>query len=449
MNRTYELRCLDRALLTFRFTDDAFGTASAHILDIEDSNRNLLPLGMSLTDEGLYKWLSVRSLPHNRRYARELCASLGFSIDDVEAIYDVSLGLSLNDSYWMPEAGSAARFADVNLYENGFSQVIAAVAYTGQERLGPGGTPHCFTPELTTDGTLRKAWRIREGRRLLYKGASNDWCPGEPASELFASYIAQEASLFAVPYGIDSWQRETCSTCPCFCSPELSYTPFAVAAGVTDMGLMMGVGTLLGVPSFEMLCDMIVFDALICNEDRHFTNFGVLRAAGSGQFLGMAPIFDNGRGLLPMLRNDQLGDCGPQLAVMAPAFGGRSFIENAGRVLGPRQVSWLEKVENIDLAGALPSVSPAADLGVFEGRAAALTSFVRDRSRELLDLPVVDHDAMCEVLAKSAKARLEVSGRDDLDPLRVFDPSVLEGESTSRPEAFDFSSHYREKPTVR
>ena len=124
-------------------------------------------------------------------------------------------------------------------------------------------------------------------------------------------------------------------------------------------------------------------------------------------------------------------------------------MENAGRVLGPRQVSWLEKVENIDLAGALPSVSPAADLGVFEGRAAALTSFVRDRSRELLDLPVVDHDAMCEVLAKSAKARIEVSGRDDLDPLRVFDPSVLEGESTSRPEAFDFSSHYREKPTVR
>ena len=53
MNRTYELRCLDRALLTFRFTDDAFGTASAHILDIEDSNRNLLPLGMSLTEEGL------------------------------------------------------------------------------------------------------------------------------------------------------------------------------------------------------------------------------------------------------------------------------------------------------------------------------------------------------------------------------------------------------------
>lgn len=42
---------------------------------------------------------------------------------------------------------------------------------------------------------------------------------------------------------------------------------------------------------------MLVFDALIYNEDRHFGNFGVLRDNHSGQIIAPAPIFDNGLSL--------------------------------------------------------------------------------------------------------------------------------------------------------
>lgn len=39
---------------------------------------------------------------------------------------------------------------------------------------------------------------------------------------------------------------------------------------------------------------MLVFDAVIYNEDRHFGNFGVLRDNHTGKVIGAAPIFDNG-----------------------------------------------------------------------------------------------------------------------------------------------------------
>jgi hypothetical protein len=39
--------------------------------------------------------------------------------------------------------------------------------------------------------------------------------------------------------------------------------------------------------------DMLVFDALIYNTDRHYGNFGVLRDNSDGKIIAPAPIFDN------------------------------------------------------------------------------------------------------------------------------------------------------------
>ena len=39
---------------------------------------------------------------------------------------------------------------------------------------------------------------------------------------------------------------------------------------------------------------MIVCDFIIANKDRHFNNFGVIRDVNTLEFIGVAPIFDNG-----------------------------------------------------------------------------------------------------------------------------------------------------------
>ena len=55
----------------------------------------------------------------------------------------------------------------------------------------------------------------------------------------------------------------------------------------------------------EELKSMLVFDALIYNEDRHFGNFGVLMDSKTRKFTRAAPIFDNGVSLFNYAMPDE------------------------------------------------------------------------------------------------------------------------------------------------
>lgn len=429
LSDVYQLRSADVPLVDFVFFEDDFGTPSVDVVAVHEGGVDKLPWGITLDGEGLYNWLSSRSLPHNRRYATELCSALGISIDDVQGIYDVSAGLSLNDSYWVPKADDPRSFSSVNLYENGFSALLAAVAYTGTSPVGPGRTPHGLTPELTTDGSLRKAWRVMpDGARALYKGASNGWYPGEPASELVASFIALSCGLDAVAYSIDSWDGELCSTCGCFCSPRVSYVPFAVATGITDLAGTLAYASRLGQPSLEACCDMLILDCLIYNPDRHFTNFGLLRDSAGGGLLGFAPIFDNGRGLFPMTPNDMIVDFKYQAAVMRPAFGGNSFDQLASRVMGERQLGWLERAEHIDFSSLKESLLarlPKKEMNDVCDRIDLLSEVVSARAAELCGIKPVDRHEFSEKLADVWESRDYGNGEDIVAPDVIMQPVAV------------------------
>ena len=85
----YELRLFDRPLLRFSFGED--DPVLLHEWDA--SAEALMPLGLELTDEGLWRWLSTRAIPQNRRFATELCRSLGLSTNDRSGILAVSKAL--------------------------------------------------------------------------------------------------------------------------------------------------------------------------------------------------------------------------------------------------------------------------------------------------------------------------------------------------------------------
>ena len=51
-------------------------------------------------------------------------------------------------------------------------------------------------------------------------------------------------------------------------------------------------------PAYEnALQEMLVFDAVICNTDRHFGNFGFLIDNHTNQIISPAPLFDHGNSL--------------------------------------------------------------------------------------------------------------------------------------------------------
>lgn len=148
--------------------------------------------------------------------------SLNLDINDTKGIIDVCLGLSLNDSYWVVPSDFTGKFANCNLYENRFSEALSLVAYTGV-----GTTNRIKTsPELTTNGMLRKAWRFFDGDGIyLYKGGTEGAINAgkEPYSEFYASQIAERMGLNSIHYDLANWKGILASTCKLFTDIDTSY----------------------------------------------------------------------------------------------------------------------------------------------------------------------------------------------------------------------------------
>lgn len=306
MSNVYSLRIYDTELMRFVLEKRGLEGLVAEIVSVQEEYAHLMPLDLELTGEGVIKWLERRVIPKNRTFVDEILKTLGLSHNDTKGIIDVCKGLSLNDSYWSVPENFDGSFAHYNLYENRFSEMLALVAYTGA-----GQRRQAFTtsPELTTNGMLPKAWRFVENDGIyLYKGGTSGASNAgrEPYCEYYASQIAETMQLNAVHYDLENWKGITASKCELFTNVDVSYVP---AGGIIRAGGIqkcLDYYDSLGPEFGEQIRSMLVFDALIYNEDRHFGNFGILRDNQSGKIISPAPIFDNGLSLLCYAGNDDL-----------------------------------------------------------------------------------------------------------------------------------------------
>ena len=156
----YEIRQFDTPLLRFSATEDT-SYPEIEILWVNNVQRNLLPLDLDVTAEGVSRWLRHRTIPKNRAYVRNFLSKCGLNLNRPLNIIKVSKGLSLNDCYWVVEEGFSGKFADYNLYDNRFSRVLALIAFTGYGSSVRTSLASC--PEFTTNGMLPKCWRRENG----------------------------------------------------------------------------------------------------------------------------------------------------------------------------------------------------------------------------------------------------------------------------------------------
>ena len=115
MNR-YSLRLYDEELLTFSLESVGLSGMLAHVLNVNESRRNVFPLDLEVTDEGMMEWLKKRVLPRSRANSDAILSTLGLSANNTKGIIDTSKGLSLNDSYWIVPFDFDGVFKDYNLY---------------------------------------------------------------------------------------------------------------------------------------------------------------------------------------------------------------------------------------------------------------------------------------------------------------------------------------------
>ena len=307
------LKHRDKELLRFEWIEPQ----GVRIVSVGEGNNRYLPLDFKgeVSDENLWKWLSRRVVPRNRRNIDALMAATGLEARNVRGIIEICRGLSLNDVHWVVPNDFKGSWKDCNLYDNEFSQAIALTAFNGMgsaiERLD-----WISSPEFSTNGMLAKCWRRIDGRVALYKsgtdGAANTGF--EPYSEYYASQIAAAMGLDHVEYSLSKFKGYLCSTCNIFTSDKLGYLP---------AGRIMNVAEALEDKRFA---DIFFFDALIFNTDRHLGNFGYLVDNDKNEIVGVAPIFDNGYGLFSLAlyrpgdRLDEFSDLAKYVSRVKPAL---------------------------------------------------------------------------------------------------------------------------------
>lgn len=379
MVQEYILKLYDTELIRFSLSNKGLEGLTADISSINDSCTELFPLDLELTDEGIVHWLQKRVIPKNRAFVEEILKTLNLSVNDTKGIIDVCKGLSLNDCYWVVPADFTGTFAQYNLFENRFSEILSLVAYTGV-----GSTHQAFTtsPELTTQGMLRKAWRYIDGDGIyLYKGGTTGAANtgNEPYSEYYACQVAEAMGLRCVKYGLENWKGILASTCKLFTNIDTSFIP--IGRIVKSGGLKACIDYYDRLGFGDEIRSMLVFDAVIYNEDRHFGNFGVLRDNHSGRLLAPAPIFDNGLSLFNFAMPEDIKNLRSYAKTRTTPYG-IPFETVVKEVAGKKQAQQLRRLIGFRF-------HRHEKLNLPEERLTAIESHLQHRVRELLELAPV------------------------------------------------------------
>ena len=340
----YILKQYDADLLHFDMQKDIDGV-SAQILLVNDERKALLPLDLELSDKGMAKWLKRRTIPGNRAYVQNFLAKLGLNEKDTKGIIDFCKGLSLNDCYWVVAEDFNGKFAENNLYDNRFSKVLSHIAFTGYGSFQK--TSLRSSPEFTTNGMLAKCWRRVDGKIVLYKSGTEGFANSgnEPYCEYYAYQVAEAMGINAVQYGLSKWKGKLCSTCELFTSKEYSFMPIGNIVKDGGIKAVIDYYKSLGDDYYNAFVDMIVFDAVILNTDRHFGNFGFMVDNRTNNICAPAPLFDHGLSLLTYAMDDDLEDWDSYAKTRVPATYS-DFIELAKQLMGYSQKEKLRKLIN-------------------------------------------------------------------------------------------------------
>ena len=259
-----------------------------------------IPIRKGVTDRAaLNEWWTDRSIPASRSGVREALETL--KITSTKILLVRCWGLSLSDQYWIRPEDSDLTWDSVNFFENDFSDDIGDVLFGAKKKTD--GLDFS-SPDNTSDGNLKKRWKIINGKRCLIKGGSNPFRQ-QPFNEVIASEIMERLGIPHVPYTVMWNKGAPYSVCEDFITENIELVPAwrilktqkkdnSTSAYQHFINCCNTLGIKDAVPYLDR---MIVLDYIIANEDRHFNNFGVIRHAETLEWLGFAPIYDSGSSL--------------------------------------------------------------------------------------------------------------------------------------------------------
>jgi hypothetical protein len=168
------------------------------------------------------------------------------------------------------------------------------------------GNYNRYTPDISSDGNLRKRWEINNnGERVLIKAGKSPYMQ-EPVNEVIASMLCNRLNIPHVPYSLDFEDGEPVSKCANMTNADTEFVEAIRVYYTREPSYFennkykhyCACAHRLGVKNnTETLDRMMALDYLILNHDRHFKNFGILRNSQTLNSVEAAPLFDNGSSL--------------------------------------------------------------------------------------------------------------------------------------------------------
>lgn len=248
----------------------------------------------------LNEWWYGRAIPASRSGLRGALEQM--EINQPEQLLIKCNGLSLSDQYWMKPTDSNLEWKDINFFDNSFSDDVGNILF-GQPKQE--NKIDLMSPCNTSDGWLKKKWKIVNGKRCLIKAGSNPYMQ-EPLNEVFGTKLHDRLGCKNyVPYTIAWEDGMPYSVCENFITTD---TELVSAVSInrsikrrsqySSYEHFMNACKELGIPGMQQYVDyLLVFDYLVANTDRHFGNFGVIRNVNTLDWIGPAPVFDSGTSL--------------------------------------------------------------------------------------------------------------------------------------------------------
>ena len=252
-------------------------------------NESLLPLYLKrISNADL--WLETRAIDSHRANSRLLKKALRLAEkDDISTVIHV-YGATITDNYWIRPIGSDMTYNDVRFNDDYFSTLALKGTYNSFNRAA--NSKRSKTPELTNTGSFEKCWKLRDGKWWMYKRATHD----EAFSELFICELGRVLGMNMATYERGDG-----------CVKSLDFTDGA-SVNFEPASAFMGDNEEYPdvVKALQNLCPdaipdyirLLFMDTLCANPDRHTNNFGLLRDARTGEFIGLSPNYDNNMALI-------------------------------------------------------------------------------------------------------------------------------------------------------
>ncbi|MCI9312201.1 MAG: excisionase [Erysipelotrichaceae bacterium] len=308
----YILMSKDIEILKFSYDSETHTvTKIDRVMHPEYAPLGVMEYKTGITRKALNNWWKDRSIPASRSRLKEVMAEM--DIHSSVELLERCFGLSLSDQYWIKEERSEIEWKDVNFFENDFSEDMGKLLM-GQMNYSDG--LNVFSPDNSSDGNLKKKWKIINHIRCLMKGG-NSFNNQEPFNELVATKLYERIldQRDYVPYELIQENDLYYSVCPTMVNTDEEL----VAAYYIDRAMKQrGNDSLythfleacrsLNIPNAKLQIDkMIVCDYIIANYDRHYRNFGAIRNIVTLKWVGIAPIFDSGSSLWAIQPTSAIG----------------------------------------------------------------------------------------------------------------------------------------------